>query len=157
MALYQANQIVAGQTVPSSSDGVAVCHAFGDIVVPAAGFALNDVIEMAPLPPGHVPVNATVVCEDLDSGTALTLDAGVLSGDFAVKDNARTCGSEFFAASTVGQAGGLADMNKAAGALLAPADNTRGVGLKVAANATGWVAGAKIRFTLLFRPHTNGV
>ncbi len=157
MALFQAIQVLAALSVPTSMDGVGTIATVGDFTVPT-GLTANDVIEFGALASGHVPVDVIVASEDLDSGTpAITLDGGLLSGDYASTDSARTCGNEFFAASTVGQAGGIQTLAKAAGALIAKTDADRGFGLKVGVAAATLVVGAKIRFTLISRPHTNGV
>jgi hypothetical protein len=147
--LRQAKQVVAQKAIPAPVDGVQVIAIIGDFVVPT-GLVVNDVIEMGGLPADCVPVNLIVSTEDMDSnGTPLiTLDAGIISGNFGALDNARTCGNEFFAASTVGQAGGIQAMNKAAGAMLAPSTSDRGWGLKVAAAAATLTVGAKVRAVL---------
>lgn len=154
MALKQAIQVAALLAVQTASSNEAI-PVTGDFVVPA-GLANGDVVEMAALPSGYVPVDVTVAMEDSDSGTSMTLDAGVLSGNYGVKDDARTMGNEFFAASTVGQAGGVARATKAAGFLIAPADNTRGLGIKFPAIGTP-IVGAKIRMIAWVRPALNGV
>lgn len=155
--LRQAVQVA--QNLPAiSANGYEPITLVGDYVT-VAGIAANDVIEMVNLPAGYVPVDWIVASEDLDSdGTpAITLDAGVISGAAGAADNARTCANEAFAASTVGQAGGIARMDKATGALIAPTTADRGLGLKVAAAADVLVVGAKIRMTVIARPALNGV
>lgn len=155
--LFQSVQVAAGLSVPTSMDGVALIATVGDFVVPA-GLTADDVIEFGALAAGHVPVDVLVAAEDLDSGSpAITLDGGLLSGTYGEKNNARTCGNEFFAASTAGQAGGIQRLTKAAGALIAKTTEDRGFGLKVGVAAATLVVGAKVRFTLISRPHTNGV
>lgn len=154
MALKQAKQIVALLAVQSAVGNEAI-PITGDFVIPA-GLADGDIVEMAALPPGYVPVDVVAACEDLDSTTDMTIDAGVLSGDYGVKDNARTMGSEFFAASTIGQAGGVARAAKQQGFMIAPADNTRGLGLKFVDAGTP-IVGAKIRFIAWVRPAIEGV
>lgn len=157
MALFQATQVAGGNAVPTSTNGVEAVVTFGDFTVPA-GLTANDVIEFGALAAGHVPVDIIVAAEDLDSGTpAITLDAGLITGTYRDTVNARTCGSEFFAASTVGQAGGIARMDKATGALIAKSNDDRGFGCKVGVAAATLVVGAKIRFTLISRAHTDGV
>lgn len=157
MALFQATQVAGGNAVPTSTNGVEAVVTFGDFTVPT-GLTANDVIEFGALAAGHVPVDIIVASEDLDSGTpAITLDAGLITGTYRDTVNARTCGNEFFAASTVGQAGGIATLAKAAGALIAKSDEDRAFGLKVGVAAATLVVGAKIRFTLISRAHTDGV
>ena len=156
MALKQSTQVAQKQPV-ISADGFEPIAIVGDFTVPAT-LPQNDVIEMVILPAGYVPVDAILATDELDSGTpAITLDMGLISGDAGKADDARTCGSEAFAASTVGQAGGIARPTKKDFSHIAPTSADRGYGLKVAAAAGTLVAGAKIRLTLLARPAIHGV
>jgi hypothetical protein len=154
MALFQSKQVKAQKAIPASRDGVALVHITGEFVVPA-GLAANDVIELGGLPAGHIPVDLIVNLPDMDTGAGLTLDAGLLSGNFGANDGARTCGNEFFAASTTGQAGGLARAAKSLAGVV-PASGERGWGLKVAAAAAGLATGGTIRATLLCIPAPSG-
>lgn len=155
MALKQSIQVANKHPVISAC-GYEAITVVGDYTVPA-GLALNDVIEMAILPAGYVPVGVKIATEDIDTGATLTLDCGILSGTAGLADNARTCGNEAFAASTIGQTGGVVNETKANILLATPTDADRGVGLKIAAAAAGLVVGAKIRMTLTARPKINGV
>lgn len=141
-----------------SANGYEPIAIVGNYTVGAA-LAADHVVEMVILPAGYVPVDFVYATEDLDSdGTpAITLDAGLISGTAGSADNARTCGNEAFAASTVGQAGGIARPTKAAFALIAPTDADRGFGVKVGTAADVLVAGAKMRLTLIARPAIFGV
>jgi hypothetical protein len=157
MALKQAKQIV--QKLPAiSAGGYEPIAIVGDYVT-VAGLAADDVIEMCILPAGYVPIDAILVTDDLDSNGAptVTLDCGVLSGTGGVADDARTCGNEAFAASTVGQAGGLARPTKADFGQITPTTGDRGIGLKLAAGAATLVVGADIRLTVIARPALNDV
>jgi hypothetical protein len=156
MAFKQAKQIV--EKLPTiSADGYEPIAIVGDFVT-VAGMDADDVIEMAILPGGYVPLGMKLVCEDLDSnGTpTVTLDVGVVSGTAGVADNARTCGNEAVVESTVGQAGGVAVDNKAAFSLLAVSESDRGIGVKLAAAAATLVVGSRIRLTVMARPALNG-
>jgi hypothetical protein len=155
--LRQSKQIVAGYPVPSAVDAVNGMVAVSEFLVPS-GMVINDVIEMGAIPEGMIVTDAWVACEDLDSGgPTITLSAGIISGVYGVVDNARTCGAEFFAASTVGQAGGVARANVAAGFLLTPNLDLVPYGLKVAAAATTPVVGAKIRMFVAMKPAPVGI
>ena len=67
-------------------------------------------------------------------------------------------GNEGFAANTAGQgAAGLVRAVKPNLAQLAPADNNRGIGLKIVGTLTTLVVGTNIRMTLLARAARNGV
>lgn len=157
MALFQSVQIEAGMPA-INANGFEPITLVGDFVVPA-GLAAADVVELVVLPANYVPVDAILATDDMDSnGTpTITLDLGVLSGTAGDDDDARTCGNEAFAASTVGQAGGVARPTKAAFAQLAPSTSDRGIGIKLAAGAATLVTGADVRLTVLARPALNGV
>lgn len=150
--------VQVAQNLPAiSADGYEPITLVGDYVT-VAGIIINDVIEMVILPAGYVPVDAILATEDLDSNgaPAITLDLGLISGTAGQVLNTRTCANEAFAASTVGQAGGVARPTKADFAMIAPTDADRGMGLKVAAAAATAVVGAKIRLTVIARPALNG-
>lgn len=107
-------------------------------LVAASAPALNDIIEMGALPGYCKVVDMVLDCDDLDSnGTpTLSLDVGIMSGDFADDDAGRTVGAEFFDGSTLGQAGGIARMSAQTGFnVAAVADVDRGIGVKIAAAA----------------------
>lgn len=124
----------------------------------SAALELNDIIEMIELPPGHVPVDVILDTDDLDTGTpAITLDVGILAG--AVGDTTvgnRTNGAQFLAASTAGQAGGIARADVKGFTRLAPSDSRRSIGVSVkAAPAVGATSG-KVSLTVLYRPAIHG-
>jgi hypothetical protein len=155
--LRQSVQIV--QKLPTiSADGYEPIAIVGDYVT-VAGIIATDVIEFGILPAGYVPMDAILAVEDLDSnGTpTITFDLGLISGTAGLADNSRTCGNEAFAASTVGQAGGVARPTKSAFALTAPTTADRGIGVVVGVAAATAVIGAKLRLTVLARPQLNGV
>lgn len=155
--LYKSVQIA--QKMPSlSADGYEPVCVTSDFVT-VAGMVINDVIEMAILPAGYVPVDLTIATDDLDSNVTptITLDAGIFSGTAGLSDNARTCGNEALAASTVAQAGGLARQTKPDFSFIAPTTADRGIGIKLAAAAATLVVGARVRLVLWMRPALNGV
>lgn len=157
MALRQSVQIV--QKLPSiNAGGYEPITIVGDFTT-VAGVVATDIIEMGILPAGYVPVDVTLVVDDMDSNATptVTLDVGLVSGTAGSTDQARTSSNEAIAASTVGQAGGLARMAKADFAFLAPTTADRGVGVKVVGAIATLVVGAKLRLTITARPALNGV
>lgn len=155
MALRQSVQIV--QKLPTmSADGYEPVCVTSDFVT-VAGIVINDVIEMAILPAGYVPVDLSLAVDDMDTGATLAMDVGVLSGVAGLADNARTCGNEAIAASTVGQAGGLVRQMKPDFSFVAPTTADRGIGIKIGTAAAGLIVGAKVRLVLWMRPALNGV
>lgn len=94
------------------------------------------IIEMAPIPPGCRVVDMVLDSADLDTGSpAILLDVGIMSGDWGVKDDARTCGAEFFSGSNVAQAGGVARPTLASAYKQAASDTARSIGIKLATDA----------------------
>lgn len=165
MALRKSKQSVCRMPAPGALTAAQPVVVFAQHVIVAGQFALNDVVEMIPWPSGTVPVSLKAKVEDLDSnGTPLvTLDFGVLTGQWLelTTDNdgttARTCGTDFATASTVGQAGGAIDV--AANLLLGLVPDKfkdRSIGFKVAAAAATLVAGAKITVAATFAPSPIG-
>lgn len=154
MALFKSKQIGAGRQAPSPTEAVCAISVVGEVLT-VAGMTANDVIEMVAFPAGTVPVDVTVVCEDLDTGTpAITLDVGVLSGSYG-DTGTRTCGAEFLSASTIGQAGGMARANVPAGFLLGYSASDRSLGVKIGTAAATLATGKKIRLIATFIPVTD--
>jgi hypothetical protein len=153
--LRQSTQVSQALAV-ISANGFEPIAIVGDFVVPA-GLAATDVIEMCILPAGYVPLDAKLCVDDADTGAALTLDVGVITGKASAADNARTCGNEAIAATTIGQTGGMVRDLKPEFSMLLPAVVDRGVGVKVGTGAAGLVVGARMRLTIHARPQINGV
>ena len=139
-----------------SADGFEPIAIVGDFTVPASLVA-TDVIEMCILPAGYVPLSAKLCADDIDTGAALTMDVGIITGVAGKFDNARTCGNEAIAGTTIGQTGGLVIDNKPEYSMLLPAVVDRGVGVRIATGAAGLVVGSRLRLTIHARPQLNGV
>jgi hypothetical protein len=151
--LRQSRQVAARLPASNATSANEAVTQVTDYVV-EAGLALNDVIEMGCLPGYCLPVDVKVFAEDADSnGTpTITLDAGIITGTYGKVDNTRTCGNEFFAASNVAQAGGLAPIAKKDAALIAVDNVEKGYGLKVAAGAATLTVGARIVMVVTYMP-----
>ena len=155
MAFYQSKQIVNNEPLVSGDGATEVISIVGDFTT-VTGMVTGEIVEMVGLPAGYVPVDV-IVAFDASAGAAFTTDCGVLSGNYASLA-ARTQGNEAFAANTAGQgAAALVRAVKPNLAQLAPADNDRGIGLKIVGTLTTLVVGTNIRMTLLARPARNGV
>ena len=148
----QSKQVVARMPTPSMLNGSGITAIRGDYTT-VAGIIINDVIEMGNIPADAQVVDVILTCEDLDSNGSptITLDGGIISGTPGAVDNTRTCGTEFFAAATTGQAGGVAHTTKATATLLAPSYADRAFGLLIKAAAATLVVGAKISMTVLVK------
>lgn len=126
--------------------GVTVARA--SVTFPA-GAAQNDIFEMLPIPAGHIVVDMILDSDDVDSGTAVLFNVGIMSGDWGVNDNTRTCGAEFFSGSNVGQAGGVVRPTLATAFRQAAPSVPKSIGIKVATAPGTGVAGT-VGLTVLF-------
>ena len=116
-----------------------------------ATLALNDVIEMAYLPPNGVLVDAILICDDLDTHASptISLDVGIMSGDWGDNDGSRTCGDEIFDGSDLAQAGGVARPTAAEAFRIAKSESARSIGIKVATAAATAAAGTITLITFI--------
>ena len=151
MALFQSKQVKNGVPAPTPDDATCAVAITTEYVTPTGGIPAGSIIEMGALPDNCIPVDLVVHTGAL--GASVTLDAGILSGDFAKKDDARTLGSEFF---TAAQAAATASLLRGTKSLAAVAPNikTQGWGLKTAGATTA--AGISIRATLYVVPAPVG-
>ena len=143
MALFQSKQVKAGVPAPTPDDAVCAMAITADYVTPTGGIAAGSIIEMGAIPDNCIPVDLVVHTGAL--GASVTLDAGILSGNFAKKDDARTMGSEFFASAQAAATAVLLRGTKSFAAV-APNAEAKGWGLKTAGATTA--AGISIRATL---------
>lgn len=142
-ATHQKNTATAGCA------GTEVAQLF-EIKWPTAAVASGDIIELGILPAYNSVTDALLICDDLDAGTTLVFDVGVMSGDVGDKVSVRTCNAELFSASTTGQAGGVARTTLASAFTIAAADKDRSIGVKVTTAATTPAPGAKLRLLLKY-------
>lgn len=144
MALLQNDYAKGIKAIPYPDNAATVVGHRFTAAIPATGdgTALNDIIEMAQIPAGCRVLDMILDSTDLDTGgPTITLDVGIMSGDWGDPDPARTCGAEFFAASTVAQAGTAARPTLATAFRTGVATNHRSIGVKIAAAATAKAAG----------------
>lgn len=147
MAVFKDTKIAADQPPITGGQAGMVVANRGTYEVPAT-LAANDVVQLAYLPAGHVPVDVILEADDLDTGTpAITLSVGVV--DSAGTD--LVASTNFLTASTVAQAGGAVHANLVTGLQLAASSAKRIVGVKVIA-AAGTAAAGTLRLTVLSMP-----
>jgi hypothetical protein len=155
MTIYQSLWATGQRNTPyGDCAGDEVCELF-TFSLTATALAVGDIIELGILPATHSVSDAILVCDDLDSNGAPTIafDVGLMSGDVGDNVSARTCGNELFAASTIGQAGGVARTTLASAFEIAGTDGDRSVGVKITtAAATQGAAGQQLRLMLKYRP-----
>lgn len=124
----------------------------GGAVLTGKTLAQDDVIDVGIIPALSTVVDVIIDSDDLDTGgsPAITFDVGVLTGTPGTTGT-RTCGNQFFAASNVAQAGGVARMAKAAGFRVAPASTDTSVGVKITAAAATQTATGKIGISVFVK------
>lgn len=139
---------------------VATAACSGDVItndyfvdLKAADIVLNDVIDLGVLPANHTVVDAILIPDDLDTNVSPTvaLDVGIMSGVPGDEVSVRTCGNEFFAATTAAQTGTLTRMTKKEGFLVKSSDKDRSIGVKFQAAAATAAAG-RVRLRVLMAP-----
>ena len=135
MAIKQSDWATGRRVTATSGEaGEVMCERFSYIITSNLG--AGDIIEIGPLPAFAHPVDATLVSDEL--GT-VTLDAGIMSGDFGST-------AELFSAA----ADGAAVRASLPGAFrLNSMDKDRGIGVKVSAAITA--ASQRIDLLLYFR------
>jgi len=150
MTIHQSNAAKGTEPIPYPSNaGEVIAKRYTFDVTAAIAGAAGDIIELAPLLEGCIIVDMVLDSDDLDSNGAPTMkvDVGVMSGAWG-DGGVRTCGNEFFAASTTPQAGGAARPTAAAAYRVARSDQRRSIGVKInTAAATG--AAGTIGLTVL--------
>lgn len=121
----------------------------GDVVVndyfydlPAAQNLTGDIIDLGILPAYHTVSDMILFADDLDTGTpAMTLDVGLMSGTPGDTTNTRTCGAEFYSASTSAQASTVARPTLKTAFNQIPTEADRSIGVKVLLQAATAAAG----------------
>lgn len=112
--------------------------------VPPEGLKVGDIVEMTLLPAGCTVVDAVLAVDKSDSNAAqtLSLDVGVMSGEWQDSNPARSCGSELFDNDTTARSGGTTRMSLVSGFRLQKQPVNRSIGIKVEAAAATLVPGA---------------
>lgn len=113
--------------------------------------AANDTVWLGDIPPGHVPVDFILDSPDIDTNgvPTVTISVGVLN---AAKTDLSTV---WLAASTIGQAGGMARPTTNDCVRTAPSTSKISVGLKFPATTATFAAGT-LGLTLFYRGSHGG-
>ena len=111
--------------------------------------ALGDVVELAQLPGDTRLIDFTLICDDLDTGAAITLNAGIMSGEWGDPDATRSVGTELLSASDIARAGGVVRATLPSAFKIAPVSTKRSIGVGVAAAAAGPAAGTVTLITTI--------
>lgn len=154
MAIYQSGWATRQRnTANSGCAGAEIAQMF-EFELPSAALLVNDIIEIGVLPANNAISDAILISDDLDTDAApaIAFDVGLMSGEVGDKVSVRTCGAEVFAASNVGQAGGVARATLATAFTTAASDKDRSVGVKITTAAVAQAAaGTKLRLLLKYR------
>ena len=128
---------------------------YSDITLTSATtdpLATSDIYVAGCVPKGHKLIDAMIVAGDIDSGSALVMSAGLLKKDFTDLVGAST---NVITTSSVGQAGGVARADTAAGLMQAVSDYDTWYGIKITTGVSGLNAAAKLRMVLAYVPDGN--
>lgn len=126
-----------------SNAGEVIRNRFTFPVVAATAIAANDILEIGCIPSNCEVVDIILDADDVDSGAepAIVVDVGLMSGEWGEADDTRTCGAEFFSASTLLQAGGVARPSLKTAFRIAKSDKHRSIGIKVTTAAATQASG----------------
>lgn len=148
MTIHQSDHAKGTKDTPYPAvAGMAVSYR-ASMSVPTTVVA-NDILELGVVPAGCRVIDITLDCDDLDSNgaPAMVFDVGLMNGEVGEPDVSRTCDDRFFAASNLGQAGGVARPSKVDAYRDSPSNVSRSIGVEVttaAATAQAGVIGATI-------------
>jgi hypothetical protein len=140
MAIFKSDAAKGLVAVPNPQIAGADYTVRYSMQVPTTGLTANDILEMACIPPGCRVTNMVIDTDDLDSGTAMVFDVGIMSGKWQ-DEGTRTCGNEFASASTLAQAGGVLNPTRKEAYRTAPAAVARSIGIKITTLAGTAIAG----------------
>ena len=144
-ATYQSDVCASTAAIiePSGSELIAVR---GEVDV-LNTLAINETLQMVPLPAGCVPVDCILDTDDLDSSTGIVMSAGVMNADCSDLTS-----DVMITDSAIAQTGGIARMDTKTGPRTAVSTTTlRYVGIKVTTAAIGIKAAGTVGLTLFYK------
>jgi hypothetical protein len=150
VALLQSNAAKGVTPVPVPKDaGGIVAKRYKHTL--SANPTAGDILEMAPLPSNLRVIDMVLDSDDLDTNGSPTIamDVGIMSGNWGVNDNTRTCGAEFFSGSNVGQAGTVARPTLKTAFRTTQTENDRSIGIKFT-TASATFASGEIGLTVTY-------
>lgn len=116
-----------------------------------AALVINDTIDFAKIPAGHVPVDVILDSDDIDSGAGAIFQVGLRAANGTTDDP-----DAFIKDSNVGQAGGVARANVATAFRIGSHTADRNVYLTVSTAPATSATSGKIGVTVLYRPAHRG-
>ncbi|MFN8760254.1 MAG: hypothetical protein ACK5XA_15775 [Tagaea sp.] len=159
MSVYRASSQISSRQPAITADGAKDLVAVQSVFTLSGALGLNNVIEMMVLPAGHKLVDAILESTDLDTGgsPAITLSVGTMAGTpYDPTFASRGVTANVIAASTIGQAGGVARAAVAGFSTIAGQDTDRSIGVLVAAGPATGAATGTISLTIMYRPIVHG-
>lgn len=126
-----------------SNAGEVVRNRFIFAVAAGVAIAAGDILEIGCIPANCEVVDIIIDSDAIDTGgsPALVADVGIMSGEWGDEDQDRTCGAEFFSATDVLQAGGVARPTLASAFRTTKSDRARSIGIKVTTAAATQASG----------------
>jgi hypothetical protein len=111
--------------------------------IPATGLLVNDIFEIAAIPPNMRVADIILDTDDLDTNASPlhSMSVGIMSGQWGDTAQNRTCGAEFFSALTTGRTGGVANPTLATAYRTGKAAFARSIGVQFTALAATAAAG----------------
>lgn len=147
----------ASRQLPSPSGDRAGMPIVADFFVDltAAQLQAGAIIDLGTLQANMTVSDLILIPADLDTnGTPLiTLDVGIMSGIPGDATSARTCGAEFFSASTAAQTGAAVRASLVTAFTVPAVDFDRSIGVKIVA-APATAAAGRIRLRTYMQPAT---
>lgn len=138
---------------PVSVDGETV-HVRAALTLSATK-AAGDTYAYMLLPADHVPVDLVMDIDDMDSGTSLTISAGIMTSDKSdISTAAADGGAAWIASSTGGQTGVIARPTTNALWRVTPSSSARVIGIKLA--IVGSATAGTLGLTLSYRRSVYG-
>jgi hypothetical protein len=153
MAIHFGNGSTGYLPVSSPACAGSTVQNFYELDIAGKTLALNDVIDLGPLPANCTVGDVFLITDDIDTnGTPLiSLDAGLMSGAVGENNAARTVGQELFAASTIARTGGVERASRKEAFRIAPVGYDRSLGLKVTAAPATQATTGKIGLLVTIR------
>jgi hypothetical protein len=146
--MYAKSEAISGARPPVfPAEAGRVIVADASIEVTAAQIALGALVGLVILPAETVPIDFILIEDDLDTGTALVQDVGVLNNN----ENDLEAGTNFITGATIGRAGG--SLRATALPIVTPAETDRIIAVKtttggvLAVKATGTVTSTGVNVT----------
>lgn len=149
MANFKSKQVAGSKPAASALNANDTISVVGEYLT-KTGDAVNDIVEMGPIPAGTIPVD--LIIDNGTLGASVTLDAGILSGNY-LDSGVRTMGNEFLAAGAAATAGVLRRNKVVTGIAVQLTDKSWGIKFLGANPAVGQL----IRGVLLCAPNPGDV